>query len=84
MACPLCGQGQVTENTKAFGCSRWQEGCKFTIWKDCVTQIGGPAIDINLVKALLSAENGDLRGSTGILHYHHGYVSFTPKKEGYK
>lgn len=80
MVCPVCGQGQVTENAKAFGCSRWQEGCKFTIWKDCVSKIGGPAIDEKLVKALLNAENGDLRGSTGVLHYHNGYVSFTPRK----
>ena len=79
--CPLCKQGHVTENSKAFGCSRWQEGCKFTIWKDCVSKIGGPLIDAKLTKALLSAENGDLRGSTGVLHFHEGYVTFTPKKQ---
>ena len=31
--CPLCG-GEVKENAKAFGCSNWKEGCKYTIWKD--------------------------------------------------
>ncbi|MBP3646179.1 MAG: DNA topoisomerase III [Clostridia bacterium] len=80
LVCPICGKGQITENTKAFGCSRWQEGCKFTIWKDGVSKVGGPVMDAKLVKALLSAENGDLRGSTGVLHFHDGYVSFTPKK----
>lgn len=78
--CPLCQRGEVTENSKAFGCSRWQDGCKFTIWKDCVSKIGGPEIDAKLLKALLVSEEGDLRGSTGVLHFHDGYVSFTPKK----
>lgn len=80
ISCPVCKEGKVTENDRAFGCSRWKEGCKFTIWKDAVIKAGGPSIDAKLVKALLSAENGDLRGSTGVLHYHEGRVGFTPKK----
>ncbi len=80
MNCPLCKEGQITENDKAFGCSRWREGCKFTIWKDCVERIGGPAMNEKLVKALLTAEDSDLRGSSGVLHYHNGFVSFTPKR----
>lgn len=79
--CPLCKEGQITENDKAFGCSRWREGCKMTIWKDCVSRIGGPEMNAKLVKALLEAENGDLRGSSGVLHFSNGYVSFTPKKQ---
>ena len=78
--CPLCKEGVVTENTKAFGCSRWREGCKFTIWKDCVSKSGGPQLDQKIVKALLRAENGDLKGSSGVLHFREGFVSFTPKK----
>ncbi|MBP1765692.1 MAG: topB1, partial [Firmicutes bacterium] len=31
--CPECGS-PVVESTKAFGCSNWKNGCKFTIWKD--------------------------------------------------
>ncbi len=31
--CPLCQQGTMAENAKAFGCSRYREGCKFAIWK---------------------------------------------------
>lgn len=31
--CPCCGK-DVVENAKAFGCTGWQEGCKFTIWKE--------------------------------------------------
>lgn len=31
--CPECGSS-VIENSKAFGCSNWKNGCKFAIWKD--------------------------------------------------
>ena len=81
LMCPVCQKGEITENSRAFGCARWQEGCKFTIWKDAVSRIGGPVITAKLVEALLQAENGDLKGSTGVLHYHDGYVTFTPKQK---
>ncbi len=32
-ACPLCGS-PVVESQKAFGCSNWRSGCKYTLWKD--------------------------------------------------
>lgn len=32
--CPLCKKGQVLENTKAYYCTMWREGCKFTLWKN--------------------------------------------------
>lgn len=31
--CPVCRQGEITENARAYGCSRFREGCGFTIWK---------------------------------------------------
>jgi DNA topoisomerase-3 len=31
--CPLCRQGEITETARAFGCSRYREGCGLTIWK---------------------------------------------------
>ena len=31
--CPECNS-PVVESAKAFGCSNWKNGCKFTIWKD--------------------------------------------------
>lgn len=31
--CPMCQQGVIVENAKAYGCSRYREGCAFTIWK---------------------------------------------------
>jgi DNA topoisomerase III len=32
-SCPLCNSGTIVETAKAYGCSRYQEGCGYTIWK---------------------------------------------------
>jgi len=32
-SCPLCKQGEIQETVRAFGCSRYREGCTFTVWK---------------------------------------------------
>ena len=73
--CPLCGKG-VQENTKAFGCSGWREGCHFTLWKDGLKRGGGPMLNEKLVKLLL--EKGEVKGSTGIIALRDGQLSFTP------
>ena len=31
--CPICGN-DVIETERAFGCTNWKNGCKYTIWKD--------------------------------------------------
>ncbi|MBE0601294.1 MAG: hypothetical protein IH607_05855 [Firmicutes bacterium] len=41
VSCPLCGEGKVTENDRAFGCSRWKQGCAFTIWKNAFVRHSG-------------------------------------------
>lgn len=50
VACPVCGQGKVAENSKGFYCTRFREGCKFTIWKDALTRVGGPMLNAKLLK----------------------------------
>lgn len=80
IACPVCGKGRVTENQRAFGCSRWREGCRFTLWKNAVSGAGGPELSEKIVRALLAAPDGELRGSTGTLRYHEGAIGFIPKK----
>lgn len=51
--CPLCG-GDVIENTKAFGCSNWKNGCKYTIWKnDRVIESLGKRVTKPMVELLL-------------------------------
>ncbi len=51
--CPVCGTGEVTENSRAFGCSRWKEGCKFTVWRDALKRDGHAEITAEAMKALL-------------------------------
>ncbi|MCI8341670.1 MAG: DNA topoisomerase III [Firmicutes bacterium] len=50
--CPKCGKGNVFENSKAFFCGNWKNGCKFTIWKDSL-KIYGYNIDSKTIKKLL-------------------------------
>lgn len=33
-ACPQCKDGSVRQTPKGAGCSRWREGCTFSIWRD--------------------------------------------------
>ena len=76
IACPVCGQGKIAENSKSFYCTRFREGCKFTIWKNELERMGGPQMTEKLLR--LCVQKGDVRGSTGVIHYSKGRVSFTP------
>ncbi len=49
--CPLCGEGQITENSKAYYCSKFVDGCKFTLWKNSLDKY--TALTEELVKKLL-------------------------------
>ena len=75
--CPLCGKGEVLENSKAFYCSRWKDGCGLKVWKDCAAKQGGPEITAKLMQLLLKTP--ELRGSTGTLRLQKGAVSFLRK-----
>ena len=74
VVCPVCGQGKVAENSKGFYCTRFREGCRFTIWKDALTRAGGPMLTAKLLK--LCMEKKDVRGSTGTIHYDAGQIHF--------
>lgn len=50
--CPVCGDGEIYENSKAYFCGNWKKGCKFTIWKDSLERYG-VALDNKLMKELL-------------------------------
>jgi len=50
--CPLCENGTVLENRKAFYCDKWKDGCKFTVWKDSLKPYG-INLDDKLMKNLL-------------------------------
>jgi DNA topoisomerase-3 len=50
--CPLCTKGSIMENSKAFYCSSWREGCKFTLWKNSLERYGHK-ITRDMIKKLL-------------------------------
>jgi len=76
--CPLCGKG-VQESMKAFGCTAWREGCRFTLWKDCLSRTGGPQLNARIVQLLL--KSGEVKGSTGVLKLDDGFLLFTKTGE---
>jgi DNA topoisomerase-3 len=53
--CPICKDGDVLENSKAYFCGKWKTGCKFTVWKDSLTPYG---IELNskTIQKLLKEE----------------------------
>lgn len=54
--CPLCGK-PIIETERAFGCSNWRSGCKYTIWKnDKYIAALGKEVTRPMVELLL--ENG--------------------------
>ena len=57
--CPLCGS-EVVEQEKSYGCSGWQSGCKFAIWKT----IAGKKISVRTAQALL--QHGPEPGAQGL------------------
>ena len=75
LTCPVCGQGKIAENSKSFYCTRFREGCGFTIWKNGLVRDGGPEMTDKLLR--LCVEKGEVRGSTGVIHYDKGRVFFT-------
>ena len=75
VVCPLCGK-PVQESEKAFGCSDWKNGCAFTLWKDCLTRGGGPALNRKLATLLLQQKS--VRGSTGTISLDQEAVRFSP------
>ena len=66
--CPICKKGQITENQKAFGCSEWRNGCKFTIWKNCLERAGGPLLNEEIVNDIFRKGKFVASGTTVILN----------------
>lgn len=50
LICPLCKEGHIFKNSKAYSCSNWKNGCKFTVW----SEIAGKTITENMVKMLVT------------------------------
>ncbi len=50
--CPICNLGRVIAGTKGWGCSRWRDGCSFTIWRE----IAGKRLTEAQIKTLLAGK----------------------------
>jgi len=59
--CPICNKGKVTENSKAYYCSEWRNGCKLTIWKNCLDLYGRKLDESTLIELLKSKKIEDFR-----------------------
>ena len=77
--CPVCGKGHVTETANAFNCSAEASGCRFTLWKDCLTKGGGPLLTAKIIALLL--EKRELRGSTGVITLNESTIEFWPNEQ---
>ncbi|MDL2205767.1 DNA topoisomerase III [Eubacteriales bacterium OttesenSCG-928-N13] len=62
--CPICHQGEVTMNQKAFGCSRWKEGCKYTVWINTLERAGGPTLNQQMMQTLLDGQPVERKNAT--------------------
>lgn len=57
--CPVCHIGHMRATPKGWGCDRWREGCRFTIWKS----VAGKTLTTAQVKTLLAGHTtGELKG----------------------
>lgn len=54
-ACPLC-QAEIRDFPKSFSCSRWREGCGFTIWK----VVANKKLSDSQIKSLVTSRKTDL------------------------
>ncbi len=57
--CPLCKEGTIRLTPKAAGCSRWKEGCKFTVWRE---QYGKKLSDAQLNALVESRHTKKIKG----------------------
>ncbi len=53
--CPVCG-AEIKDFPKSYSCSRWKEGCQFTIWK----VVAKKKLSESQVKKLMSDKKTDL------------------------
>lgn len=54
--CPICKKGEVIENTKAYYCSEWRNGCQLTIWKNALEKYGSN-FDETIITRLIQENN---------------------------
>ncbi|WP_243854975.1 DNA topoisomerase [Halalkalibacterium halodurans] len=64
--CPSCSK-EVLENTKAFSCSGYKQGCNITLWKNSLVRFGKKNITVKEAQKLLEGKviKVKLKGKSG-------------------
>ncbi len=75
--CPLC-ESDVLENSKAYYCSQWRSGCRFTVWKNCAKEQEGPLLTPEGMSALLAEKAHTVPEGTFSMVKGKPFVVFTP------
>jgi len=57
--CPQCKEGVVHKTPKGAGCSRWREGCKFSVWAE---QYGKKLTEAQIKELVVSGRTGVIKG----------------------
>ena len=59
-SCPLCKNGKIKENSKAYFCTNWTNSCNFTLWKNSLPELKED-ISRDLVKELLASDKNSIK-----------------------
>jgi DNA topoisomerase-3 len=61
LTCPKCGQGQIIEGKRGFGCNRYREGCTFVVWKE----VAKKTLTEKQIRTLIEkGKTGEIKGFT--------------------
>lgn len=80
--CKECG-ADIIETAKGFSCSKWREGCKFTLWKnDKILGKYGKTLTKTAAKQLLKGDKASIKGCTDPMTKEKVDMEFFLIKEG--
>ncbi len=58
--CPLCKDGKIRENSRAYFCTNWKNDCKFTLWKNSLPEFKD-GIPRKLIEELLTSSDESVK-----------------------
>ena len=83
--CPACKKGKVRENSSAFGCTEFKNGCKFTLWKKNIytffERFGVQVTDVYVTNILVAALKKEPLLFTGLKSHKGKFDAFIGIKE---
>ena len=64
--CPRC-EAPIIEGQRGYGCSRWQAGCRYVLWKDFEGLVVTPSMARELLQRRLLAAPVEVKGGARLL-----------------